>query len=291
VVALIAVIVADANYLSVLDDLRAGSGVERGEVPDAQDAVDATSGIWALLFLGSGIAFVAWFYRAYVNLGRMSVAALRYRPGWAIGAWFVPILNLFRPKQIANDVWRATEPQADRDSNAWRSQAVSPLVHWWWALWMVGGILGGIATGLADQNYGEPLATRQVIDDEQNALTWNIVASLVLAAAAVLGALVVHRMGAREDALIAALPDSAFRPPAAYTAGPRGPQPTSVYPYAGGTAVTSSGASGLACPVCGWRFKRLDQLGEHVGIHHPNEAAQSILGPSQDGPPGEGPSR
>ncbi len=31
----------------------------------------------------------------------------RYGHGWAIGGWFVPILNFWRPMQVVNDVWRA----------------------------------------------------------------------------------------------------------------------------------------------------------------------------------------
>src|SRR5215213_2684690 len=29
----------------------------------------------------------------------------RYGTGWALGSWFVPILNAWRPKQIINDIW------------------------------------------------------------------------------------------------------------------------------------------------------------------------------------------
>ena len=30
--------------------------------------------------------------------------------GWAIGPWFVPILNLFRPWQIAVETWEGSDP-------------------------------------------------------------------------------------------------------------------------------------------------------------------------------------
>ena len=35
---------------------------------------------------------------------------LRYRPWWAVGAWLLPVFSLFRPKQVLNDVWRASDP-------------------------------------------------------------------------------------------------------------------------------------------------------------------------------------
>ena len=56
---------------------------------------------------------------------RVTPGLLRYAPGWAIGAWFVPFLNLVRPVQIVNDVRRLGAPDRLRDSRA--------LVGWWWA--------------------------------------------------------------------------------------------------------------------------------------------------------------
>ena len=68
---------------------------------------------------------------------------LRFGAGWSIGAWFIPIFNLWRPKQIANDIWRGGDPAA-RDNSAWAALRVSPLVHWWWALYLLAGMIGGI---------------------------------------------------------------------------------------------------------------------------------------------------
>jgi hypothetical protein len=50
----------------------------------------------------------------------------RYRTGWALGAWFVPILALFRPKQIANDIWRLRP-----------GDQPPPLLAWWWGAFLI----------------------------------------------------------------------------------------------------------------------------------------------------------
>ena len=64
-----------------------------------------------------------WMFRAYNNVDAVAPGARRYDGGWAIGSWFVPILNLFRPKQIINDIWRAatgspTRPPCSRCGGA-----------------------------------------------------------------------------------------------------------------------------------------------------------------------------
>ena len=285
-------VIADANYLAALEDLQTASFVSGPEFQDARDAVDVTAAIWVLAFLASASVFLAWFYRAYRNLQRLSMAGVRYKSGWAIGAWFVPILNLFRPKQIANDIWRAGDPGADISSNAWHSRPVSPLLHWWWALWLVGGALAGVAAGMSNETYGEPLSTVAAINDEETAVTWDIVSSLLFAGAAVLAALVVYRIGMRQDAIIATAGPRSMPPPASPPMPPPAsppqhggappPPPTMPVGPSEATSSTSLVAGELSCPVCGWRFQRWDQVGEHVGIHHPSEAAWLLSRPPRD---------
>ena len=52
------------------------------------------------------MAFIGWLHAGAKQVQRVTPNLLRYAPGWAIGAWFVPFLNLVRPVQIVNDVRR-----------------------------------------------------------------------------------------------------------------------------------------------------------------------------------------
>ena len=67
--------------------------------------------------------------------------------GWAIGAWFVPFLNLVRPIQIVNDIWRGSQPYLD-DRFGWRGRPVPRVFAFWWAAWLIAGALGGVAAQL-----------------------------------------------------------------------------------------------------------------------------------------------
>jgi LSD1 subclass zinc finger protein len=59
-----------------------------------------------LTYLATVIVFVIWFYRAHANLKSLDARHLRYTSGWAVGYWFIPIMNLFRPVQVAQEIWR-----------------------------------------------------------------------------------------------------------------------------------------------------------------------------------------
>lgn len=73
------------------------------------DTIDATQALIAivrlLLQIASVVTFLWWFHRAYKNLHVAGVPNLRFSPSWAIGGFFVPILNLYRPYHIMKEVW------------------------------------------------------------------------------------------------------------------------------------------------------------------------------------------
>ncbi len=98
-----------------------------------------------LMVLLTGIPFLVWFRRAYRNLAPLGAVSLRFMPGWATGAWFVPILGIIRPKQILDDIWRASDPAAQPSLNkSWAGQPVPVLIHLWWVAWVGTGALGFI---------------------------------------------------------------------------------------------------------------------------------------------------
>ena len=125
---------ADGQYIEVADELL-GAPAGLAEITDAEDRVDQASIAIVVAYVVLGIfTFIPWFHRAYSNLPKLGVAHLRYGTGWAIGAWFIPIFNLFRPKQIANDIDRASAPDALVTTNVWHRRAPAALLHWWWGL-------------------------------------------------------------------------------------------------------------------------------------------------------------
>ena len=96
-----------------------------------------------VLYLPTGIVFLYWLHRSYRNLRELHVGELRFTPGWAVGYWFVPVLNLWRPKQVLDDLWRGTcEPIAPGTSK-------SALIALWWGL-LIGGLIVSRVAGVGD---------------------------------------------------------------------------------------------------------------------------------------------
>ena len=112
----------------------------------ANDTRQALIGyVQVVLSIASGIVFLMWIHRAHKNLPSLRATDLRFTPGWAVGWFFVPIMSLFRPYQVASEIWKASDPKVNiTDGTAWKSAATSPIVGWWWAFFLISNVLGQI---------------------------------------------------------------------------------------------------------------------------------------------------
>ena len=123
-----------------------GTDIDSGPLTSSDHRQTIVGGFQFLALLASGVVFIRWFHAAYRNIALLGAPALRFKPGWAIGAWFVPILNLWRPKQIADDIWRGSDPDAPevREPGE-RIDDDGRLLTTWWALWIVSLFIGNFA--------------------------------------------------------------------------------------------------------------------------------------------------
>ncbi|WP_086608965.1 DUF4328 domain-containing protein [Erythrobacter donghaensis] len=96
-----------------------------------------------LVFVVSVIVVAMWIHRAHANLHEAGLPGLETSPGWAVGWFFVPIANLFKPFQAMRELWHESHQSADSFS----SDAPGTLTLWW-GLWIVGNILGNISMRL-----------------------------------------------------------------------------------------------------------------------------------------------
>jgi Domain of unknown function (DUF4328) len=137
--------------VALFDDLAEFVQVQSGKAtPDQVVDDDPVQGIVGLLQSGlglvTGITFLKWVYRAYKNIQGFGAENLRYSPGWAVAYYFMPVLSLFRPVQVMNEIWRASDDPRD-----WRRRPGSWLIGSWWALFLVYGLVTWISLRLALQ--------------------------------------------------------------------------------------------------------------------------------------------
>lgn len=147
------------GVLAILDVVQTAAALDlRSEVTGYGDVLGSYhdysrwTGLYGLMVMVSAGVFIAWFFQAYKNLRRLGVGNLTYGNGWAIGSWFVPILGMIRPKQIANEIWRGSERGVDV-AGGWKQGRVPGLLHWWWGLFLAQGLFFYIGQRTAASGY------------------------------------------------------------------------------------------------------------------------------------------
>jgi hypothetical protein len=145
--------------------------------------VDALlSMLQSLALVVGAIGFLLWFRRAYGNAIALGHRA-SFTPGWAIGAWFVPLLNLVRPYQIASAMWR----------HAGKHVGNGPLLGFWWAFWIGNDLFAQIG-GLLWASHNE--------DTMLLGIQLTIVADIASVVAGVLAVDVVRKLTRAHEAMI-----------------------------------------------------------------------------------------
>jgi hypothetical protein len=131
---------------SLLADIGSGELITSDEA-NTNDVRQLVVGVvQGVIFTLTVVAFLFWFSRAYRNLTAVGVSGLRFGYRWAVGGWFVPILTLWRPKQIANDIWRGSDPDAPPvQETTWRGDSVPKLYLFWWLGFLLSSSLYSVA--------------------------------------------------------------------------------------------------------------------------------------------------
>jgi len=85
--------------------------------------------------------FLPWWHRAYGNLGPLQWGTRRTSAGWAVGGFFVPLLNLVLPYQAGLEIWNgsvgAVRKARQQEPERW---SASPVNAWWYA-WLGSALL------------------------------------------------------------------------------------------------------------------------------------------------------
>lgn len=111
------------------------------------------------------LLLIAWLRRMYRNLPSLGKHDTRFRPGWAVGAWFVPILNWIRPKQMIDEVWHAGDLELpDSYTYSTEGERVPAVVNVWWGFWVVGSAMGGFVRAQLDTSTVGKIETALTVE-------------------------------------------------------------------------------------------------------------------------------
>jgi hypothetical protein len=124
------------------------------------------------------VLFLVWLARSRRNAQELSPRASVPSRGWTIGAWFVPVVNLFVPRRFLLDIGRAS-------SASWEKKRDSTLVNLWWVAWVTHAVVlvvgGRVAPG---------------------SMAFLVAAEALMIAAAVLLGLIIERITALQSATL-----------------------------------------------------------------------------------------
>lgn len=86
------------------------------------------------------IFYCAWIYRANLNCHGFS-SIVRFKGSWAVGCHFVPVMNLIRPYQVVQEIWKVSA-----NPRSWQNDTPSGVVALWWTFWL-------LTLGLAEASF------------------------------------------------------------------------------------------------------------------------------------------
>ncbi|MGW1343533.1 DUF4328 domain-containing protein [Kribbella sp. NPDC002412] len=162
-----------------------------GDDPDQlaeADLISGSLGIFAALaLLAAAAVFVVWLWRVRWNAEMFCRGEHRFTRGWVLGSWICPVVNLWYPKQVVDDIVAASDPRTPPHTATLRGIPGTRLVWAWWLTWVAGLVTGNIVQ-------------RGVIGGatELHELRTNVVLSTVSAlfttAAAVLAVILIQRI-------------------------------------------------------------------------------------------------
>jgi hypothetical protein len=111
--------------------------VAEGEANDERERAIAL--LTVPLSLVTMVTFGRWILLANRNLSPLGAQYLEFTPGWALGWFFIPIANLWKPYQAMRALWRSsnTVVKPELVDSTW-------MLPVWWTLWLIASYLGNI---------------------------------------------------------------------------------------------------------------------------------------------------
>lgn len=193
VVAFLSILLAVADWRSY----RAVKAYVDGPIrdPDSIDSADLTALVlWAaypVTVTVTLVVFIVWLWRVRWNAELFSEAEHRHSRGWVAGAWVCPVVNLWFPKQIVDDVIAAS----DRSTPPRTSRLVvrSSALVWTWWLTLLAAMVFQLATGRG-------LADRLSVDGRLATAVLSTLAALCTCAAAALAVQLINHVNQLQTA-------------------------------------------------------------------------------------------
>jgi hypothetical protein len=136
-----------------------------GLVPTGDLILDC-SAMHVVFYVTCAIIFLGWISRSFRAMKAARPGLIGTSPGYAVGGFFIPLVNLTHGYNMVKELWQATNPST-KESDIYVPTQLPALMNWWWGLFLGAGIMGLLAKSRAPQT----------IDDVKDAMTMAMVFS------------------------------------------------------------------------------------------------------------------
>jgi len=139
-----AVALAGLNLVSAMASTPGPAFIDDVPVNTAEYGLWALSLFFSLAALGvSAAIFMVWLFRSSKALDARGTFGRTWSSGWTLGAWFIPVANLFIPRLVVGEMEKiAHVPYAGEAVGiAWKQNRRLPIGDLWWLLWAGGNLV------------------------------------------------------------------------------------------------------------------------------------------------------
>ncbi len=187
------IMVMSLEGLDVIGTLQSGGDVSPGRLLALGDKLQNLSTVMYGALLVTIVAFCMWTYRVASNAAAAFGARTPVTPGWAVGYYFIPFINMWRPYQALGDVWRGSDPKGGEDDSRFASIA-APLPWFfitWWLTWLASRLVERIAISKFE--------SVETFVDTAGGFRWLMIAAGIDIVAVVLCLMVTWKLTHRQD--------------------------------------------------------------------------------------------
>ncbi|MFZ5620684.1 MAG: DUF4328 domain-containing protein [Pseudomonadota bacterium] len=159
-------LVIGANSFSTIDtlkDIQSGIRTPDDALLGHIDFWDSISNLLFVTMIGVGLALVKWLNSCY-RFASQTIGATGFKhESWTAVGWIIPILNLFKPYLILNEIYKAGSRRWI-DGDDWKKQGGSYLLLSWWIFWAIIHLIGWVVAKQAIRDsFHDDLTLPQII--------------------------------------------------------------------------------------------------------------------------------